>query len=103
MEVTEEINIIENSRFILGLRNAGWTEKQINDFMLYIESGQEQYMPQPMEKEKTVEQGLAERAGLATAQSLTCILPLIGSDAKQKRKKWVDRQTAQRRIIIESE
>ncbi|MEZ3443622.1 MAG: hypothetical protein K1W30_00525 [Lachnospiraceae bacterium] len=55
MEVTEEINMIENSRFILGLRNAGWTEKQINDFMRYIESGQEQYMPQPMEKEKTVE------------------------------------------------
>ena len=27
MEVTEEINMIENSRFILGLRNAGWTEK----------------------------------------------------------------------------
>ena len=55
MEVMEEMNMTENSRFILGLRNAGWTEKQINDFMLYIESGQEQYMPQPMEKEKPAE------------------------------------------------
>lgn len=35
----------EVARFILGLRSAGWTEKQINDFMLYIESGEEQYMP----------------------------------------------------------
>lgn len=35
----------EVARFILGLRSAGWTEKQINDFMLYIESGDEQYMP----------------------------------------------------------
>ena len=50
MEVTEEINMIENSRFILGLRNAGWTEKQINDFMLYIETGEEQYKPKPREE-----------------------------------------------------
>jgi len=55
MEVMEAMNMTENSRFILGLRNAGWTEKQINDFMLYIESGQEQYMPQPIEKEKPKE------------------------------------------------
>ena len=49
------MNMTEVARFILGLRAAGWSEKEINDFMLYIESGQEQYMPQPMEKEKTVE------------------------------------------------
>ena len=35
----------EMTRFILGLRAAGWTEKQITDFMLYIESGDEQYKP----------------------------------------------------------
>ncbi len=55
MEVMENMNMIENSRFILGLRNAGWTEKQINDFMLYIESGLEQYMPQPIKKEESTE------------------------------------------------
>ena len=41
------MNMTETSRFILGLRNRGWTEKEINDFMLYIESGNEEYMPKP--------------------------------------------------------
>ena len=50
MEV-EEMNMTENSRFIKGLRSAGWTEKEINDFMLYIESGEEEFMPKP-KKEK---------------------------------------------------
>ncbi len=39
------MNIQEISRLILGLRAAGWTEKEINDFMLYIESGDIQYKP----------------------------------------------------------
>ena len=37
------MNMQENARLILGLRAAGWDEKRINDFMLYIESGDEQY------------------------------------------------------------
>lgn len=41
------MNMIEISRLILGLRAAGWTEKEINDFILYIESGDEQYKPKP--------------------------------------------------------
>ncbi len=45
------MNMQETARFILGLRAAGWTEKQINDFMLYIESGEEQYRPKTEEKE----------------------------------------------------
>ncbi|MBQ9359741.1 MAG: hypothetical protein IJT96_01735 [Lachnospiraceae bacterium] len=44
------MNMQENSRFIIGLRAAGWTEKQINDFMLYIESGEEQYKPKKEDK-----------------------------------------------------
>ena len=49
----EAMNMTENSRFIKGLRAAGWTEKEINDFMLYIESGEEEYMPKPrLRKEK---------------------------------------------------
>lgn len=39
------MNMQETARFILGLRAAGWTEKEINDFMLYIESGEDKYLP----------------------------------------------------------
>ena len=39
------MNMQETSRLILGLRDAGWTEKEINDFLLYIESGSEEYKP----------------------------------------------------------
>jgi hypothetical protein len=35
----------ECSRLILELRAAGWTDKQINDFILYIETGNNQYKP----------------------------------------------------------
>jgi len=39
------MNMTEISRLILGLRDAGWDEKTINDFMLFIETGEEQYKP----------------------------------------------------------
>ena len=39
------MNMTEAARLILGLRAAGWTEQQINDFILFIESGEEQYKP----------------------------------------------------------
>ncbi len=32
------MNMTEVARLLLGLRAAGWTEKEINDFVLYIES-----------------------------------------------------------------
>jgi len=35
------------ARFVLGLRAAGWSEKEINDFILFIETGEEQYKPKP--------------------------------------------------------
>lgn len=35
----------EIARLIFGLRAAGWSEKEINDFLLFIESGEEQYKP----------------------------------------------------------
>lgn len=41
----EEMNMQENARLVLGLRSAGWSEKKINDFLLYIETGEEQYKP----------------------------------------------------------
>jgi hypothetical protein len=38
-------NMTEVSRIILALRAAGWNEKDINDFILYVETGEEQYKP----------------------------------------------------------
>lgn len=35
----------EASRIILGLRATGWDERSINDFILWVESGEEQYKP----------------------------------------------------------
>ena len=37
--------MVEMSRMILGLRAAGWSEEKINNFILFIESGQEEYKP----------------------------------------------------------
>lgn len=45
------MNMTETARLILGLRSAGWTEEQINDFILYIESGEEQYKPKEEQKD----------------------------------------------------
>jgi hypothetical protein len=44
-----DMNMTENARLVLGLRAAGWSEKKINDFILYIETGEEQYKPEPDE------------------------------------------------------
>lgn len=41
----EDMNMTEVARLLLGLRSAGWTEKEINDFLLFIETGEEQYKP----------------------------------------------------------
>lgn len=48
----QDMNMTENARLVLGLRAAGWSEKKINDFILYIETGEEQYKPGPDAKEK---------------------------------------------------
>lgn len=40
------MNMTEVARMILGLRSAGWTEEQINDFILWIETGDEHYKPE---------------------------------------------------------
>ncbi len=42
----------ESSRLIIGLRAKGWTDTQIADFILYIESGDERYKPQPDKKDE---------------------------------------------------
>ena len=35
----------EVARLILGLRSKGWTEQEINNFLLWIETGSEEYRP----------------------------------------------------------
>ena len=39
------MNMLEVTRLILGLRSVGWSEKKINDFLIYIASGEEKYKP----------------------------------------------------------
>lgn len=46
----EDMNMTEVARLLLGLRAAGWSEKEINDFILFIETGEEQYKPTKKEK-----------------------------------------------------
>lgn len=41
------MNLTEVAKLLLGLRAAGWSDKEINDFVLYIETGEEQYKPNP--------------------------------------------------------
>lgn len=41
----EAMNMSEAARLIIGLRAAGWNEKEINDFILFIETGEDQYKP----------------------------------------------------------
>lgn len=47
----EQMNMQEASRMILGLRAAGWNEKDINDFILFVETGDEQYKPKQKKAE----------------------------------------------------
>lgn len=48
----EDMSMKEVSRIILGLRATGWDEKSINDFLLFIETGEEQYKPKRKEISK---------------------------------------------------
>lgn len=41
----KDMNMSEAARLIIGLREAGWDEKDINDFILFIETGEDQYKP----------------------------------------------------------
>ena len=41
----QTMNMSESSRLILGLRAKGWSDTEITDFILWIETGEEQYKP----------------------------------------------------------
>ena len=45
------MNMAENARLILGLRDAGWTDSQITDFILWIETGDEKYKQHKKQEE----------------------------------------------------
>lgn len=44
------MNMQETARLILGLRKKGWNDTEINDLMLFIESGNETYINNQKEK-----------------------------------------------------
>jgi len=44
-EEDKTMNMQEASRIILGLRAVGWDDKSINDFILWVETGDERYKP----------------------------------------------------------
>ncbi len=44
------MNMQETARMILGLQAAGWTDSEITDFMLFIETGEEKYKPKEKDK-----------------------------------------------------
>lgn len=43
------MNMQETSRLILALRSKGWTDTEINDLILYLETGEEKYKPRENE------------------------------------------------------
>ena len=43
------MNMQEIARRLLGLRSDGWSEKKINDFLLFIGTGEDQYKPKGRE------------------------------------------------------
>lgn len=44
------MNLSESARLILGLRSKGWNDTEIADFILWIETGEEQYRPKETPK-----------------------------------------------------
>ena len=45
----DNMTMTETARLIIGLRAARFSEKEINDFILFIETGEEQYKPKKAE------------------------------------------------------
>lgn len=39
----DDLNNKENSRIIIALRERGWTDTEINDLVLYMETGEEKW------------------------------------------------------------
>ena len=54
---TLDMNMQETARMILGLRAAGWSEEKINNFILFIETGEEHYKPGPDKEDIAIHRG----------------------------------------------
>lgn len=39
------MNMSESSRLIIGLRSKGWTDTEITNFILWVETGDDRYKP----------------------------------------------------------
>ena len=65
------VNMSEAARLILGLRDAGWDEKDINDFILFIETGEEKYKPKQKISLQNRLKAKTREGGLATAPPST--------------------------------
>lgn len=48
----DEMNTKENSRLILALRARGWTDTEINDLVLYLETGEAKWFEKVAKKER---------------------------------------------------
>ena len=46
------MTMTEIKRLILGLRKAGWDADKINNFLIYIESGEEKYLSEQDEEKE---------------------------------------------------
>ena len=47
-----KMTMAENARLIIGLRAKGWTDTEINDLVLWVETGDVQYKPKQQETSK---------------------------------------------------
>ena len=52
MQEGEVMNMQEMSRLILGLRKLGLSDKELTDFLLWVENGEKQYEPRPLNEQK---------------------------------------------------
>ena len=54
-ETMEDMGNKENARLILALREKGWTDTEINDLVLYMETGEEKWFDKVTKKEQKEE------------------------------------------------
>ena len=46
------MNMSESSRLIIGLRSKGWTDTEITNFILWVETGDDRYKPTNEDSDK---------------------------------------------------
>ena len=51
MQGGDNMNQNEHANVIIGLREISWSDEKINDFMLYVETGDKTYLDQAKQKQ----------------------------------------------------